>query len=367
MKDKLVNIENSQKKELELLKEKYLEVTMPKEQFDKLKLAIEKGKEENRKEHQRIVWNRFARSVAAVLLVFVILPNTSADAAYAMGQIPVLGNLVKLVTWRDYEYEDERHHADVSVAKLEVAKLEEAAENPDNIGRKAAIEEETQGQASRTMDDSGREEKNVRNHPESTTEEEQMVQNHPESTTEEEQNVRNHLEKTTEEINAEIEEITNNLIEEFETHMQEEMGYQDLIVKSEILTTTQDYFTLKLLCYQGAGSGYEWNYYYTIDLGSGDRLQLKDLFIEGADYMTPISENIKKQMQEQMAADENVYYWLEDEIEEWNFKSITEDTLFYLNEDGKLIISFNEGDVAPMYMGVVEFEIEEEVIEEIKK
>jgi hypothetical protein len=57
------------------------------------------------------------------------------------------------------------------------------------------------------------------------------------------------------------------------------------------------------------------NDYYTIDLNTGKRLQLKDVFAEGADYITPISEAIKKQMQAQMDADENVYYWLDDEIE----------------------------------------------------
>ena len=50
MEEKIINIENMQIKELESLKEKYLEVKMPEEQLDKLKLAIEKGKADNRKE-----------------------------------------------------------------------------------------------------------------------------------------------------------------------------------------------------------------------------------------------------------------------------------------------------------------------------
>ena len=110
------------------------------------------------------------------------------------------------------------------------------------------------------------------------------------------------------------------------------------------------------------------NYYYTIDLNTGERLQLKDLFYEGADYITPISENIKEQMKEQMAADENKIYWLDDpEVPEWNFEHITDETAFYLNENGNIVISFNEGDVAPMYMGVVTFEIPDEVVRDIRK
>ena len=124
---------------------------------------------------------------------------------------------------------------------------------------------------------------------------------------------------------------------------------------------------LKLLCYEGAGSGYEWNYFYTIDLKTGERLQLKDIFEEGSDYITPISEYIKEQMQAQMDADDMIYYWLNDEIEEFNFKEISEDTSFYLNADNNVVISFNEGDVAPMYMGIVEFEIPMEIVSHIRK
>ncbi|MDE5866591.1 MAG: RsiV family protein, partial [Lachnospiraceae bacterium] len=94
---------------------------------------------------------------------------------------------------------------------------------------------------------------------------------------------------------------------------------------------------------------------------------LKDLFKEGADYITPISENIKVQMQEQMDKDENVYYWLNDEIVDWNFKSITDETSFYLNEKDNVVIGFNEGEVAPMYMGTVEFEIPADVLNDIRK
>ncbi len=174
------------------------------------------------------------------------------------------------------------------------------------------------------------------------------------------------LANTAEEINQEIQKITDNLTKEFEANLSEE-GYQDVIVTSEVLATTDNYFTLKLICYQGAGSGYEWDYYYTMDLATGERLQLNSLFKDGADYITPISNNIKEQMQAQMDADENVTYWLDGDVEAWNFKTITEDTSFYLNEKGNVVIGFDEGEVAPMYMGTVEFEIPTEVLADIRK
>lgn len=298
-------------KELQSLKKEYHKQQMSEEQFEKLQQTIEKAKmaDSTKRNNKNVV--KFAVSAASLVVVFVagfiILPNTSSTVAYAMEQIPVIGKLVKVVTFRNYEYESKRHMADIEVPEIV---LDEQVANSDV----------------------------------------------PET-----------LEQSLDEINTEIQGITDEIVEQFETYLEEEEGYQDVIVKSEILATTEEYFTLKLLCYQGAGSGYQWNYYYTVDLTTGERLKLRNLFVEGADYITPISENIKEQMQKQMDEDEMVCYWLNDEIEEWNFKAITDETHFYLNADGNVVIGFDEGEVAPMYMGTVEFEIPAEVLENIRR
>lgn len=309
-------IENFSKKESEndlleekllALKKEYYKPEMSKEQLDNMYKRMEEANMENRNELNKRRIIKFSSMVAALLVAFMVLPNTSATVAHAMKQIPLLGHFVKVVTFRDYKYEADRNFADIEVPEIVL--------------------------------------------------DEQVANNE----------VQENLKKTTDEINSEIQKITDELIQEFETYLEDEEGYHDITVKSEVLATTQDYFTLKLNCYQGAGSGYQWNYYYTIDLSSGERLKLKDIFKEGADYITPISENIKEQMQAQMSADENIHYWVNEEIEEANFKAITEDVSFYLNESDNVVICFNEGDVAPMYMGVVEFEIPTKVLEDIRK
>lgn len=321
-------------KELEILKEKYQEIEMSDQRLEELKKVMKKGKEDNRRERRRQRRVRTMQSAAAVLVLLILLPNTSASAAHAMEQIPLLGNLVKAVTLRNYEYVSERHQAEVDVAKLAIE------ETPED-----ATEAEEQSESSSQVPPQGRAAVSIESRKEAEKQ----------------------LGDSIEEINAEIESITENLITEFEAYMEDETGYQDLMVTSEVVATTKDYFTLKIICYQGAGSGYQWNYFYTVDLNTGKRLKLEDLFTEGADYITPISENIKVQMKEQMEKDENVRYWLEDEIDEWNFKSITEETSFYVNQAGNVVICFNEGDVAPMYMGIVEFEIPSQVIADLKK
>lgn len=312
---------------INILKKEYMAKEMSQEQINAMKAAMEQAKKDSVKSNNVIVFQRVLATAAAFLMAFIILPNTSGTVAYAMSQIPMLGRLVEVVTFRDYQYEDERNVADVEVPELIVAeeKLEETPVVTKPVAGEALIEETSAAQKEET------------------------------------------LQKSMEEINAEILAITEPFVEEFKTNLENEEGYQEVVVNSEVIATTSEYFTLKLSCYTANASGAEWNYYYTIDLNTGERLLLKDVFEEGADYITPISENIKKQMEEQMAADEMVYYWLHDEMEEDNFKEIAKDQSFYINEKGEVVICFNEGDVAPMYMGVVEFVIEETVVKEIRK
>lgn len=298
------------------LRKEYEAASMTEEQLQGMKQQIDRAKMEKRQKKKLMT---ALKSAAAVAAAFIILPNTSASVAYAMGQMPVIGKLVEVVTFREYHYEDEHHSAEVKVQAPVVSDIQTVSGEDQN--------EESMPQASVET-----------------------------------------LKKTTEEISAEIEEITEKIIAEFKEGLKEEEGYQSLVVDSEVISTTDSYFTLKLICYQGAGSGAEWNYFYTIDLASGERMALKDLFLEGTDYITPISENIKQQMKEQMAADENVKYWLDDEeVPEWNFKEITDETSFYINADNDVVIAFNEGDVAPMYMGCVEFVIDKTVLSDIRK
>ena len=72
-------------------------------------------------------------------------------------------------------------------------------------------------------------------------------------------------------------------------------------------------------------------------------------------------------MREQMKADENIDYWLDsDELEDNDFQSITTETNFYVNEKNEVVICFDEGEVAPMHMGSVEFVIPSDLINDIR-
>lgn len=281
---------------LKEMKQEYEKITMSEDAYKKMRQRMDQAKKENRMMKNRRVYKGLA-AVAAAMAVVVALPNTSSTVANAMQSIPVFGDFVKVVTFRDYEYDSDKKTAHVSVPEVVV----DADANTENAEQ---------------------------------------------------------LKESTEQINAEIQKISDQWIKEFKKDLTKD-GYKDMQISSEVVTTTDDYFTLKLTCTQTEASGYEENHYFTLDRKTGKQLKLADLYSGEADYKKRISDNIKKQMREQMKADENVSYWLDDkDLPEINFTEITEDTAFYINEDGKLVICFNEGDVAPMYMGAVQFVIE---------
>ena len=62
-----------------------------------------------------------AWTAAAVVTLLVALPNVSGSAASAMEQVPVLGSLVRVITLRNYFYDDGHSSADVSVPQVDGA------------------------------------------------------------------------------------------------------------------------------------------------------------------------------------------------------------------------------------------------------
>lgn len=277
-------------------KKEYEEIKVPENMKERMEASIARAKKDKRKVKKVKLW-KTCTSAAAVLAIVLILPNTSQTAAAAMQQIPLLGNLFKITTIREYQVDEERNMANVKVPQVEVQDSTDGNTDAD-----------TAAQAKKSADA----------------------------------------------INFDIEEETNKLIDEFKESMKNEEGYQDIYIDSKVLTDNDRLFSLELILYQGAGSGYEQHKHYTVDKLTGKELTLKDLC--GNDYVDTISEEVKKQMKEQMAADESVKYWLDDpDVPEWNFDKIAEDQDFYVDAEGHVVICFNEYDVAPGSMGCVEF------------
>lgn len=257
---------------------------------------------ETHRKNRKKRWGKVAAGAVAAAAAFVILlPNLSMSVAYAWEKLPVLSTIVKVVVWRDYHVEEGRYEANVSIPKVTV--------EPED-GADEAVKEQ--------------------------------------------------LKQSADQINASVKEMTDQIIAEFEAGLERDtelQGADHIHVGHEVVTDNDRYFSMKVWSVEEMGSGFEQDHYYTIDRSTGQILTLADLFTDDS-YIETISEEIKRQMQAQMDADENVYYWLHDEeIPEWNFQQIAKDQSFYISQEGNLIICFNEGDVAPMYMGCVTFEM----------
>lgn len=240
---------------------------------------------------------------AAAALTIFILPNSNASVANAMGNVPVLGGFFNAITIRDYHSDSKNATASVEVNGLK---------SKDKTGK-----------------------------------------------------------KTTDEINREIKSLTNKYVADFKQTKKAD-GKVDLDVSTDIIAKTDNYFTLKLTAVEAQADSYQENHYYTIDLKTGKQIQLKDLFKDGADYKSAIKADIKKQMIEHEKETEDVNYFVADSKEDQEITGFSEDDLiskasFYLDKDGNIVICYNQGDVAPMYMGALEFTLEKSAVADILK
>ena len=273
-------------------------IETPDECLERVKEAIVRAKEDK----LRAVRTRrkaLMRMVAVSFICFlVILPNMSAGVAQAMSSLPVIGDLFRVITIRDYHYMDDRFRAEVNIPEIE----------SDSEAAKS--------------------------------------------------------------INGKVNAIAEEWVEQFESAKEDEWGRSEIKVDYEILSTAPEYFTLKLITYQGSGSGFQQDHYYTIRISDEKEMALSDLFPEGADYITPISENIKQQMRQQIKNDPDKMYWVDigddDPAKGFEFVEIEKDQQFYIDSEGRIVIAFNEGDVAPMYMGCLQFTIPGQVTDKIK-
>lgn len=291
---------------LDELKKEYMGVKAPQKGKEKVINAMEKAiKDKNRK--KTILFRKRLTAAAAVVAVAIILPNTNASVAMAMENIPVIGGLFKVVTFRNYEYDDGHRSAKVDVPQLAME------ESPDMAAPQAMA--------------------------------------------------------GIDELNKNVEDYTNMLIEKFEAEAETiGEGYQGLDITYDVVMDTADWFTLKIDVLETQASGYEQHKYYHIDKRTGNIATLKDLFIDNADYISPISEEIKRQMRENMAKDENLIYFLDSEITpEEDFVQIQPEQNFYFNENGDIVIAFDEYEVAPGYMGSLEFVIPSDILEPMRK
>ena len=239
-------------------------------------------------------------AAAAACFIFItlfLLPNVSVAYAQALEQIPVIGDIVQVVTIRNYFYADDKHEMGIDVPQIE-------------------------GEDSEAVDY----------------------------------------------INKDVSELTTALVNQFykDLEITGNNGYGSIHVDYEATTNTDRWFTLKLSVSETTASSNTYFEFYHIDKKQGKIVELGDLF--NTDKFSDILvAEIKMQMQEQMANDENISYWINNSGIGEEFATVSADHNFYWNENGDLVIIFDEYEVGPGSMGTPEFVIDRDVIKDILK
>lgn len=172
-------------------------------------------------------------------------------------------------------------------------------------------------------------------------------------------------------------DVVSGQSEQFISRMQEEFlwyamrkyeGYVSADVSYEILRDDDKMLSVRFFATINVGGSVDYSRCILYDKQNREILELKSLFKEDSDYIAIISDEIFRQMAEQNASGKANYFipggiWSDDEC----FKEISADQNFYIDEQGGLVIVFDEYEVAPGSMGMPEFVIDTGLLKNILK
>ena len=291
----MANLKNAMRK----MRVQYESQNAPDELHQRLQTLISENARPP-KRRAAIIWlRRIGGSAAAAMLALCIAVNASPDAAALLADIPVLGQVVRIFSFR--EYQDSQNGIELKLSSPHISGLGDS---------------------------------------------------------EAEERINTLFDEYADKIIAQYEADVAAVAGKEEGHISISSSYSVPVYSDRQLTVAIDTTIIM-------ASSQQCTTYYNIDKQTGELVPLSGLFKDGADYVTVISDEIKRQMRAQMDADDDVYYWLDSDVEDWNFTSIAQDQQYYVNENGELVISFDKYDIAPGYMGSVSFTIPKDVLSDI--
>ena len=122
-------------------------------------------------------------------------------------------------------------------------------------------------------------------------------------------------------LNKTTDEYIKSLVDKFKAEF-EKGDNKSLDINYDILRDDDNILSLQIKGLETGASGYMFSKIYNVDKKTGNILELKDIFKEGTDYVTILTENIKEQMKKQMEEDSNKVYFLDKDIPDGNFEKI---------------------------------------------
>ncbi|GIN98140.1 anti-sigma-V factor RsiV [Siminovitchia terrae] len=274
-------------KKLETLRDEYKNIPIP----DELDFVVKKALKQKKKRHVNRIRSLVGVAAAAIILITGI--NTSPTFANALSEVPLVGSLVKVLTFKEFKVDEGTAKTDIKVP---------AITNMENKKLEAALNNKYLEESEKLYND----------------------------------------------FMTEMEELKKS----GGGHLGVESGY-------DVKTDNDQILAIGRYVVNTVGSSSTTFKYDTVDKKNQLLITLPSLFKDDS-YISLISENIKEQMRQQMKEDTEKSYWEEDVLETFD-----KNQTFYINDQSKLVIVFNKYEVAPGYMGVIEFIIPTNAIEDV--
>ena len=287
---------------LDEMKERYDQTAIPEElnvrirqeiEMSRNKQAEKRGKGRSRR--IKVIIRSMEVAAAAACILFTAALNTSSVFAKEAGQLPVIGGLARVLTFRSYETEKD----DIAVS-VEIPTIEMIAEDTG-----IAVDEINQEILARCN-----------------------------------QYAEDALRRAEEYRTAYLE--TGGTPEEWAEHRIK------ITVDYEIKQQGGDYLSFVVRGSENWTNAYNESKYYNLDLRTGETVTLKDIL--GSGYAELVNESVRKQIAERREKGETFF-----SAEEGGFAGISEDAKFYINENNRPVIVFEKYEIAPGSSGEIEF------------
>lgn len=281
-------------KRIEDAKKKYEEIPIPDELSKRVSEEIQTVQQRRKKITALWRFRRYGAVAAALVVVFTAGLNTSVTFAKAAGDLPIIGELAQVLTFRSYENETD----DLKIA-VDIPSIDMISEDFNEM--ETSVNEEIH----------------------------ELCQDFADQAV-----------KRAEEYRKAFLD-TGGTQEEWEAHNLE------VKVWYEVKTQTEDYLSLEIMGAENWNSAGFASRYYNFDLKNGKQLTLQDVL--GDDY----KEMARTQILEQMKAkEESGTVFFQDALPE-----ITEESQFYMNADGNPVLVFDKYELAPGSEGIQEFTV----------
>lgn len=166
------------------------------------------------------------------------------------------------------------------------------------------------------------------------------------------------------ELNSAVKNYTDEAKEKFLWYFSRK--YSGYVAEDMSYTVTRDnhkYYIVRFDATVNAGSSQNYSRWIVYDKQAGKVLELRDLFKEGSDYIGIISAEILEQMKYKNEQYDSGFF-----VEGSNaFTKISEDANFYIDPLDRVVIVFDEYEVAPGSMGSPNFNIPNKILKDIKR